>query len=267
MTREDVVGRVVIRNVSEARSVAFPAINGISGQGPVTTTAVIGDDERPIHLWKHDMQPGAEVRFTKPAFDHLFYVLDGKVDIDGQTADAGSAIGAEHRCSGIMRAKSGTASLLHFHRPDDHPEHPTRAGGHVHVIGKEGILRSDRPEYGVKGVLWADSDCPTCHMWLHGTDLATPRGQKGSLHYHTSDEIIFILSGEMVIGRRRLKPGTALAIDADTRYGFGVGEPGLSFVNFRPRDSFVVLVESGDGKPQNELDSWRRGAVSASAGA
>src|SRR4051812_38553775 len=119
------MGRVVIRHVDEAPAGAFPAINGIAGQGPMTTTAVIGDSARPIHLWKHDMQPGAEVRLAQPAFDHLFYVLDGKVDMDGQAVEAGSVIGAEHLCTGTIRVESAGAALLHFHRPDDHPETPT----------------------------------------------------------------------------------------------------------------------------------------------
>src|SRR6202011_3971793 len=66
-------------------------------------------------------------------------------------------------------------------------------------------------------------------------------------HLHTEDEIIVIHKGAMAIGRRSLGPGTALAIDANTVYSFGVPQEGLEFLNFRTSEPFYVKVG-----PKNE---------------
>ena len=66
-------------------------------------------------------------------------------------------------------------------------------------------------------------------------------------HYHTEDEIIVVRGGNMLLGKRTLNAGTAVAIDAETIYTFGVAEEGLTFLNFRTRDPHFVTVG-----PKNE---------------
>jgi hypothetical protein len=109
------------------------------------------------------------------------------------------------------------------------------------------------------GTLWAELDCPTCQLWLYRSDLAGPVPQERTLHYHSVDEIILVLSGEMLLGGRRPGGGTAIAIDAGVRYRMGVGEPGVSFLNFRARHSNLVMLEQGDTAPVDESETWRLG--------
>lgn len=93
--------------------------------------------------------------------------------------------------------------------------------------------------------VYVDSACPTCELWLHRSDLMAPR--QTPRHYHSQPEIIMVLDGELLLGRRTLLAGSALAIDSDTIYAFGVGNAGLQFINFRACESLSVSVD-----PKNE---------------
>lgn len=56
-----------------------------------------------------------------------------------------------------------------------------------------------------------------------------------AVHCHDEDEIMYILEGEMILGARSLKKGSAMFIQAKTHYGFRAGPGGVRFLNFRPR--------------------------------
>lgn len=56
-----------------------------------------------------------------------------------------------------------------------------------------------------------------------------------AIHSHEQDEIIYILGGEMLVGKRSLKRGATIFIAAETHYGFQAGPEGLQFLNFRPK--------------------------------
>ncbi len=92
-------------------------------------------------------------------------------------------------------------------------------------------------------LVWATSHCPTCDLWLHRSTFSKPRPQSGE-HMHNSDEIIVVVKGEMMVGKAR-PVGTAIAIDANTIYGFGVPPDGMAFINFRAVDSLIALTEKG----------------------
>ncbi len=66
-----------------------------------------------------------------------------------------------------------------------------------------------------------------------------------SLHAHAEDEIIYILEGELLIGRKRLGPGASAFIAGNTLYGFRSGTAGVRFLNFRGRGntSFITQAE------------------------
>ncbi|MGR8921907.1 MAG: cupin domain-containing protein [Gammaproteobacteria bacterium] len=66
-----------------------------------------------------------------------------------------------------------------------------------------------------------------------------------SLHAHEADEIIYILAGEMQIGRKRLGPGASAFIAGQTLYGFRAGPEGVRFLNFRAdaNTSFITREE------------------------
>jgi hypothetical protein len=250
------MGRVVISHIDQVSVVDFPSIAGISCSGHIETRAVIADASRPLLLWKHDLKSATELEINEPTVDHGFFVFDGNVEFDDQIVEKGGFISAEHLGRTTIYAGDEGASLLHFHRPDDHVIKPERAGGHIHMVDWRGILPVQYPHHGSTGVLLTDPNCQTCELWLHRVDYDRALPQKGSRHYHTSDEIIFILGGAMVIGNRTLKAGTALGIDANTHYGFGVSEGGLSFLNFRPGHSYYVKLEPEPSAPLDEKENW-----------
>jgi uncharacterized cupin superfamily protein len=66
-----------------------------------------------------------------------------------------------------------------------------------------------------------------------------------SLHAHAEDEIIYILEGELLIGRKRLGVGASVFVAGNTLYGFRTGPNGARFLNFRGRanTSFITREE------------------------
>ena len=72
-----------------------------------------------------------------------------------------------------------------------------------------------------------------------------------SLHAHEADEIIYILEGELQIGRKRLGPGASVFIGGQTLYGFKAGPSGVRFLNFRgeANTSFITREEFLANKP------------------
>lgn len=248
--------RVVIRHLENAPVAAFPRMNGVRVDEASASRAIIGPGNRPLLLWKHDLGPGSGVDFDGPVHDHALYVLNGNVESGVGSTDSGGFIVVEHGASASVKAGPQGANLLHYHRPEIHPEKPTRQGKCVHAVDRLGILRTRQEDYGHNGILLADADCPTCEVWMHKSTFEIPSSNASRLHQHTADEIIFILEGEMLVNKRRLGPGTALAIDQGTFYQFGVAEGGLTYLNFRPRDSFIVQA-GNEHQPIHEVDLWR----------
>ncbi len=54
-------------------------------------------------------------------------------------------------------------------------------------------------------------------------------------HAHDTDEIIYVLDGELHLGARVLTAGSSVLIPGRTLYAFRSGPDGLGFLNFRPR--------------------------------
>lgn len=63
-------------------------------------------------------------------------------------------------------------------------------------------------------------------------------------HAHTKDEIIYVTSGELHVGRRVLPVGSALFIEKDTLYTFKAGPGGCSFLNFRGEVGATYLTKA-----------------------
>ena len=102
--------------------------------------------------------------------------------------------------------------------------------------------------------LHADSHCPTCRLWLHENDYPDANVET-EVHSHSEDEVIFVRAGSVRLGNRVHGPGTALAIAANTKYGFFSGHDGLSLVNFRGASPTYT---SADGTVvMDEAELWR----------
>lgn len=60
-------------------------------------------------------------------------------------------------------------------------------------------------------------------------------------HVHLQDEIIYVVSGQLILGSRVLEPGSSVFIGERTLYSFRTGPEGVHFVNFRPRSGAGYL--------------------------
>lgn len=234
------MGHLGISSLSQSEVVAFPKLAGVTAEGGIETRGVVSKPGRPILLWAHAMEPGATLRWRDLPVGHLLFVWTGDATLEGgDQAKPRSAVVAEQNSAGLLRAGPEGALVLHFHETEDDRRHVGRAGGHVHLRKPEDIFTGVNKDLGHTYRLWADATCDTCEIWLSGVEFAHAREPRG-LHHHNEDEIIFIIAGEMIVGRRKLPAGTALAIDAETTYLFGVGDEGLSFINFRACEPYYI---------------------------
>lgn len=63
-----------------------------------------------------------------------------------------------------------------------------------------------------------------------------------SVHAHGEDEIIYILEGELILGRKHLGPGATVFVAGNTLYGFRTGDAGARFLNFRGRSTTSFMT-------------------------
>ena len=70
-------------------------------------------------------------------------------------------------------------------------------------------------------------------------------GFQTEVHSHSQDEVIYIVDGEIRMGKRVLGPGSILLIPKDVQYQFTAGDDGVRFLNIRPGPSDYQPV----GKP------------------
>ncbi len=172
------------------------------------------------------------------------YVWEGSLETDGALLASGGTVFVERHGHARLHAGPQGATLLHFQDAREQLG-SERPGGQVHVIPEEGRVRAGERSREV----YLDSTCPTCALWLHKTNFPTPV-PAGRPHYHTTDEIIVIVRGEMRLGHRTLTPGGAIAINAQTQYSFGSGDDGICFINFRAAESSVFTMdENGAWNP------------------
>ena len=62
-------------------------------------------------------------------------------------------------------------------------------------------------------------------------------------HAHAVDEIIYVLEGELIIGRRTYGPESAIYIPAYTLYSFRVGSNGVRYLNFRAQADHSYITK------------------------
>ena len=241
----------------------FPELAGVGHSGSVKSRAVVAGPDRQLWLWMHEMEAGASIRWERPPVGHLAYVWKGGVTVGAERLGPAGVLNTEHGGSSSIVAGPSGATVLDYHSRDARPEYSTKRGGHAHRVDANGLMQvKDNVYYDTETTVWADAACPTCDVWFHQSRFNTACPQ-GHAHFHPEDEIIFVVEGGMIVGRDVLKPGTALAVDANTVYGFGVAEGGLAFTNFRPTEPHFVMM-SRDGpkhEPISERDHLRKGTT------
>lgn len=224
--------------------------------GPDRCQAYFAREGDPLHLYLHRLGAGADLRIGPMGSDCVAYVWEGAVAASGASLPPGSSLVVEHGAETELIAGDDGAVVLTF--AEREPAQAQRSGGHVHLLPRDRVPRYTE---NVSGGLHADARCPTCAVWLHEntmpgmSDEAAQEIAERGIHSHSEDEIIFVTGGSMRLGTKIHGPGTAIAIAADTMYGFTPGPEGLSFINFRA--GFPQAFHMKNGNTFDEAGYWR----------
>jgi hypothetical protein len=224
------------------------------GPGLPETRPVFDKEPDPLHLWIHTLEPEATLEVKGGSSDRVAYIWKGMALAGDTPLGERASVIVERDASIVLTAAADGASVLVFGLNGLTTR--TRAGGHVHLLPSDRVPRTlDMGGSGVAGgALHADASCPTCEVWLHENDFYQA-DYEVPVHSHTEDEIIFVRAGGMRLGKRLYGPGTALAIRANTKYGFRAGPDGLSFVNFRATSPRHVSADGAHVTDEAKL--WR----------
>lgn len=243
------MAKVSIATVDKAAQVPPP-----DGTGRIDSRVLFGGPDQPIHLRVHELAAHAGLTFTGDQTDVALFVWKGSVDAGGVELTERSSAVVERGMSLHVEAGGGGATVLAFNLGEG--ERGDGTGGHVHLLPRSRVPHTEAlgGNEGIGGALHADAQCPTCSVWLHENSYAMA-DKETAIHSHSEDEVIFVHTGSIRLGNRIYGPGTALAIAADTKYGFFSGPDGLGFVNFRGTSPTYT---SGDGKTvMDEAELWR----------
>jgi hypothetical protein len=248
------MAKVLVAGPERAKEGCWPA--GVRGQG--RSFAQVSSDGFPLELHRAELTPGQRLQIGPRDVDTVLYVWRGAVGGGMCSLPSGSSVIVERGASFEITASMDGAELLVFAGTSA----GRGEGGHVHLLPKARVPALDDMggAEGTGGAIHADSDCPTCEVWLHenhfkGAEPPTPDEAARGIHSHSEDEIIVVLAGAMRLGNKLVGPGTALAIAADTLYSFTPGPEGLSFVNFRARRPGDIRFTNGP--TMNETGLWR----------
>jgi len=228
-------------------------------EGSAQSSVYVDPDKFPLQL--HQIRLGAANRITLDLAERgrIGYVWHGTARAGGHDLAAGSSFIVERGQTLEVSGAGEGCDVLLFAASSD-PREP-EAGGHVHILPNARVPRDDAlTDTGVRGGMHADSQCPSCNVWLHengfpGAEPVSPEELTVGVHSHSEDEIIFIVSGAIRLGRKLFPAGTAIAIPGDTLYSFTAGPDGMAFVNFRA--GLPADIQFPGGKTMNEVEYWR----------
>ena len=224
------------------------------GVGKIFDRMLFSGPDHPIHLCVHELGASANLVFRGESTDVALFVWTGSIEGGGAQLTEKSSAVVERGASLEVTAGANGAIVLEFRLAAE--GEGNRDGGHVHLLPRVRVPHTDAlgGNEGIGGALHADAQCPTCSVWLHENSYAMA-DKETAVHSHSEDEVIFVHTGSIRLGNRIYGPGTALAIAADTKYGFFSGPDGLGFVNFRGTSPTYT---SGDGKTvMDEAELWR----------
>jgi hypothetical protein len=231
------MAKVTVVRPERARAAAQVA--GVDGNAALRT--YLDGAGHSLHLHLAQIAAGETLRLGPLAGDLAAYVWQGDVIAGGLALAAGSSAIAERGAVLELCGAEGdgAAQVVLFCGAGGNAG-AAREQARVHLLPVDRVPRmpAEPGSGGVSGGLHADADCPTCAVWLHenhfpGTFDLSPDQIARGIHSHTEHEIIFVTGGEIRLGSKLYGQGTALAIAANTLYGFTAGPLGLSFVNFR----------------------------------
>jgi hypothetical protein len=236
------------------RENAAPIEAPMCGRGQIQSRAYFTKEADPLHLQVHELDADTVLNVGSSVADTLIYVWMGTVAVQGIRLAERSSLIVESGAFAEMSVVDNAATLLFF--TPRKQRSGERSVPRLRLLPRERVpCNRDLAGQGLAGgALHADASPSSCHLWLHENDFYVG-GNPVAVHSHSEDEIIFVRDGELRVGNRAYGPGTALAVAANTKYGFQVGPTGLSFVNFR---ASAPTYKSSDGShSMDEAEFWR----------
>jgi hypothetical protein len=201
------------------------------------------------------MAAGARMPVAGAPTDRVIFVWQGDVQAGGAHMMPRSSAIVEYGTSLTLTAGNEGAAVLEFVKKDRGPGE--RAGGHVHLMPDEHVIRTVNTNNGKRSGMYlhADAQCPTCKVWLHENEY-WDADVETALHSHSEDEVMVVTRGTMRVGNKLYGAGTALSVAANTKYGFFTGPGGMSFVNFRAASPTYTLADGSLVLDEAEL--WHK---------
>jgi quercetin dioxygenase-like cupin family protein len=186
-----------------------------------------------LQMVRSSLARGTELHWSPAAGDEVVYVLEGSISTPDAACPSGGALLIDEGASPHVQATRETV-LLHFGRQKSEGREPSGTGrGQVRVVGPAGTYATFDEARDTR--FYAESD-----EEFSATFFSTGRtGPYRSLpHSHSQDEIIYVATGSVTFGARRLGAGSAIAVPADRRYGFRGDDGGFALLNYRRGPSY-----------------------------
>jgi hypothetical protein len=223
---------------------ADPTFGAIAG---LESCRILSPDEYDLWLAVLEVAAGTELTWPNVHGEEGIHVLSGGLDVDGEVCGEGGAVIVESDVPLTARATRPTR-LVHVgsRTPATTSKSAERAGSHgVHVVGPAGWFVSGSQDR--SHARWfSDGTCPTCQIAFFDVSADEDPGRSRA-HTHSADEIIYVVSGTMRLGRRLVPAGTSLCISGGTRYAQSAGPGGCTFLNYRKESSQQQYY--GPGEP------------------
>ena len=180
--------------------------------------------------------------------DEALYVTAGALECEEGRVEEGSTLIVEAGVATTVRSV-GSARVVHFgtvavEAPSDGVLGPPAGEGRgVHVVSSEqaSSIHFSGGD-GATSVYFCDGTCPTCRvtLFLYDGSVFTD-GYAGASHYHSQDEIIHVLEGELHFGPLTVASGASIAVPCEWRYSFRTSGP-FRYLNYRADVSAAVVA-------------------------
>jgi quercetin dioxygenase-like cupin family protein len=208
-------------------------------------------------LWRvvGELGQGAALVWDAAHGDEAIYVESGALVFDGTVVGEGSTFiveaGVPSRVDAVGTVGTALTRLVHFGTTattspaDGMLGAPATDGRGVHVVRPED---ADTIHFtgDATSVYFTDSTCPTCRIAFFLYDGSSfSEGYTGASHFHSEDEIIHMLEGELRVGPLSVVPGAAIAVPGTLRYSLRTPGP-YRYLNYRADVSTAVV------KPRSE---------------
>jgi len=241
-----------VQFVTRERAAPIEAPTCVRGQ--IHSRAYFDKQADPLHLRVHELTADTVLNVGSAGTETLVYVWTGATAVQGVRLAERSSLIVDRGAVAQMSTADGAATLLLFTAKKQRPGGRTVPRLRLLPSARVPCNRDLGGQGLAGGALHADASPSSSHLWFHENDFYVG-GNPVAVHSHSEDEIIFVRDGELRVGNRAYGPGAALAIAANTKYGFHAGPAGLSFVNFR---AAAPTYRSADGAhSMDEAEFWR----------